>query len=470
MRVRRVVGLALAGALALGAQPAAASGNGRSIVRIRENLNGWNKIHFLCNLLGCQIGASLDTLPGEVGASSLFLVYGLPDFIPPGVFGIEAIEKDLPARADDDDHCHNEPGGCWGSTQATAGVLDELWDRAPANYYGSTAWRAYLDQPAATIIRVGETHCQLGATGNVTVAVIDTGIDRNHPTLNSVLADGYDFTRDVAGGEERADVDQATAGVLDGIYGVNQATAAALDQATAGVLDDTDYSHFGHGTMVAGVVHLVAPTSLIMPLKAFGANGEGYTSDIIRAVHFAVARGAKVINMSFSRATPSPELKRALDEATAHGLILVASAGNDGQSMAKYPAAYSNVMSVASTANDDTRSTFSNYGSTVWVGAPGEGVITTYPWASFAAAWGTSFSTPMVAGAAALLGGMDHGSTHNRVSAAIATAQYLTPELGNGRLDLYQAVTAGRAQWPDAATAPVPDSCGSSALDWSTEP
>ena len=462
MRVRRVVGLALAGALALGAQPAAASGNGRSIVRIREGLNGWNKINFLCTLLSCQVGGSLELLPGEVGSSSLFLVYGLPDFILPGVLGIEAIERDLPVQVEDE----------WGSCQATAGVLDDLSDRTPAQYYGTTAWRSYLEQPAAQIVRVSETHCVLGATGSATVAVIDTGVDRQHATLQDVLTEGYDFTRGVAGGDEKADVNQATAGVLDGIYGVNQATAAALDQATAGVLDDTDLSHFGHGTMVAGAVHLVAPTSPIMPLKAFRANGEGYTSDIIRAVRFAVARGAKVINMSFSRATPSPELKRALDYAVAHGLILVASAGNDGQSLAKYPAAYSNVMSVASTADDDTRSSFSNYGSTVWVAAPGEAVLTTYPWGSFAAAWGTSFSTPLVAGAAALVAGLDDASRQGNVSGAIANAQPLTPELGHGRLDVYQAVEAGRALWPESAgahNAPLPESCSTSGVDWTTE-
>jgi hypothetical protein len=462
MRVCRVVGLALAGALAFSAPPVSASGSARSIVRIREGLNGWNKIHFICSLLGCQVGGSLDTLPGETGDSSLFLVYGLPDFLTPGVLGIEAIERDLPVQVED-----AQSG--WGSTQATAGVLDGLSDRTPAAYYGTTAWRSYLDQPAAEIVRVRETHCVLGTTGSAIVAVIDTGVDRSHPTLQGVLTEGYDFTRGREGGDEKADVNQATAGVLDGIYGVNQATAAALDQATAGVLDDTDFSHFGHGTMVAGVVHLVAPTSRIMPLKAFGANGEGYTSDIIRAVRFAAARGAKVVNMSFSRATPSPELKRALDQAAGRGLILVASAGNDGQSAAKYPAAHSNVMSVASTANDDTRSTFSNYGPTVWVAAPGEAVLTTYPWGTFAAAWGTSFSTPMVAGAAALVGGMDPDSTQAQVSGAIANAHNLTPELGHGRLDVVQAVEAGRNMWPEAPSGPVPDSCGTSAQDWTTD-
>jgi subtilisin family serine protease len=442
----------------------AAAGPKRSIVRIRTGLDGWTKVQSLCSRLGCQVVRSLDSLPGEVAPSSLFLVYDLPESLPLGsslaLLGVEAVEPDLPVRAE------SQHG--WGTEQATAGVLDELWDRTPVTYYGTSAWRAYLVQPAADIVRVRESHCALGATGGATVAVIDTGVDRSHPTLQAFVAEGYDFTRDEDGGHENADVDQATAGVLDGIYGVNQSTAAALDQATAGVLDDSGYSHFGHGTMVAGVVHLVAPTAMLMSLKAFGADGEGYTSDILRAIHYAVRRGAKVINMSFSRSTPSAELKAAIDFATRKGLIAIASAGNGGESVPRYPAAYSNVISVGSTANDDTRSPFSNHGSTVWVAAPGEGVITTYPWGSFAAAWGTSFSTPMVSGAAALLAGMEAAATFDQVASAVANASYLTPELGHGRLDLYQAVEAGRGLWPEAPVAPVPDSCHSpSAVDWS---
>jgi subtilisin family serine protease len=130
-----------------------------------------------------------------------------------------------------------------------------------------------------------------------------------------------------------------------------------------------------------------------------------------------------------------------------------------------YPAAYENVMGVASTSNGDVRSTFSNYGASVWVAAPGEGVITTYPWGSFAAAWGTSFSAPMVAGAAALLVGFDAGVNQRGASAAIANALPLTPELGNGRLDLVQAVSAGRRVWLDGVQSPVPDSC-SGGVDW----
>src|SRR5207245_8557297 len=101
-------------------------------------------------------------------------------------------------------------------------------------------------------------------------------------------------------------------------------------------------------------------------------------------------------------ATSSHEMVSAIKYATRHQVICVASPGNDGKDEYVYPAALGNVMGVASTTNNDTLSSFSNYGDdVVWVAAPGEGIITTYPFGTYAAGWGTSFSTPMVSAAAA---------------------------------------------------------------------
>src|SRR6185295_2508963 len=97
-----------------------------------------------------------------------------------------------------------------------------------------------------------------------------------------------------------------------------------------------------------------------------------------------------------------------------------ASVGNEGRQTTVYPAGYDTVIGVASTSNGDARSTFSNYGPMVWVGAPGEGIITTYPWGTWAATWGTSFSAPFVSGATALLQDVASG---NKAQAADALAQ-----------------------------------------------
>ena len=260
---------------------------------------------------------------------------------------------------------------------------------------------------------------------------------------------GYDFTRNEAGAaDEKGDIHQSTTAVIDQSTTavVDQSTTAVIDSYTASQLNQPQYQAFGHGTMVAGVVRLVAPGAMIMPLKAFHADGTGYASDVIRAVYFAVRNHARILNMSFSFQTSPLELNLALNYAKLNGVISVAAAGNDSRQTVVYPAGYSGtVMGVASTSNSDTLSTFSNYGQDlVWVGAPGEGIVTLYPYGTYAATWGTSFSTPFVAGAAALLLEVQSFCTEPQAAQAVSHARYINSYLGNGRLDLYQAVQAWR--------------------------
>jgi thermitase len=226
---------------------------------------------------------------------------------------------------------------------------------------------------------------------------------------------------------------------------VSNYAAAVVDQSTANKLNNQQYAAFGHGTMVSGIVHLVAPAATILPLKSFGPDGSGYTSDILRAVYFAVRSNARVINMSFSLPQSSAEFSKSIQYAAKTNVICVAAAGNNASSVPVYPAAYSTVIGVASTTNNDVRSSFSNYGTPmVWVAAPGEGIVTTYPYGTYAAAWGTSFSAPFVTGTAALLLQAASSMNPTSVAAAIAHAQRLTPDLGNGRLDIVNALQSAR--------------------------
>src|SRR6266567_108412 len=227
---------------------------------------------------------------------------------------------------------------------------------------------------------------------------------------------------------------------------VNQSTAAVLDQSTAAVLDNSQYAAFGHGTMVMGIIHLVAPQAQLLPLKAFSSDGTGYLSNILNAVYYGVQNGANVINMSFDMTSNSLEFSKAMDYANQNGVICAASAGNDGMEEIVYPAAYQNdVMGVASTSNTDTRSSFSNYGgAVVWVAAPGEAIISTYPFGTYAAGWGTSFSAPFVSGAAALLRNRRSNINEARAAAAVAHAVPIGPDMGHGRLDLVRALQATR--------------------------
>jgi len=122
----------------------------------------------------------------------------------------------------------------------------------------------------------------------------------------------------------------------------------------------------------------------------------------------------------------------------------VASVGNDGQQVVVYPAGLSNVIGVASTANDDTLSSFSNYGQPpVWVAAPGEGIVTIYPYGTYAAGWGTSFSTPFVTGTVALMRSVNTNLNQQSAAQALAHAIYISPALGNGRLELTRRLLRG---------------------------
>src|SRR6266478_3465097 len=155
----------------------------------------------------------------------------------------------------------------------------------PAGSTTQTAWNSYVNQPAASIVGVQNAQKAFNATGNGIVADIDTGVDPTHPVLQPVLVpgDGYDFTRNQAGGSELNDLTPTdfptypppacSSSTCPAPAQVNQSTAAVLDQSTAAVLDGNgtpkQYAAFGHGTMVMGIIHLVAPTAQLLPLKAF---------------------------------------------------------------------------------------------------------------------------------------------------------------------------------------------------------
>jgi len=417
--------------------PKPAPAQNRYIVR---STGGLSSVLNLCNLLQCQVQGGLDGSVGQTflvtSSSNLLvnLVNGTLNLVE-SLLGIVSVEADrllpIPQRP-----LPSIPSG--------------LYDTAPVNYYGTVVWHGYAAQPAAQIIRLQDAQNGFRISGKGIVAVIDTGVDVNHPVLQAVLLPGYDFTRNQPGASEWLDVSSLPNGELDTNSQdqqpgyVQQSTAAVLDQSTAAVLDGPDYTAFGHGTMTSGLVHLVAPKAQILPLQAFSSNGTGYLSNIVSALYYAVQHHANVVNMSFDLTSNSPSLTQAVTYANKAGVVLVAAAGNESTNAAVYPAALNNyVVGIASTTNYDTRSSFSNYGPVdVLIAAPGENIVSTFPGGTYASASGTSFSSPLVAGTAALMLSARSSLTQSQAASSLSHAIQLTPDLNHGRLDVYQAVSA----------------------------
>ncbi len=418
--------------LMLGAANPAAAQN-RYIV---QSTGGLLSVLNLCSLLGCQVQGTLD---GTIGQT--FLVTSTGNLLTgtltlaESLLGITSIEVDrlLPIPL-----------------PSLQSIPSGLYDKTPVNYYGMVVWHGYAAQPAAQIIRLQDAQNGFGIAGKGIVAVIDTGVDPNHPVLYPILLQGYDFMRNQPGASEWLDVSGMQSGYTDaGTQNqqpgyVQQSTAAVLDQSTAAVLDGSPYVAFGHGTMTSGLVHLVAPKAKILPLKAFSANGTGYLANIVAALYYAVQHGANVVNMSFDLTSSSPSLNKAVSYANKAGVVLVAAAGNENTNAPVYPAAISgSVVGIASTTDWDARSSFSNYGSyDVWIAAPGEFVISTYPGGTYASSSGTSFSAPLVAGTAALMLNAKSSLNQSQAASALSHAVQLTPDLNHGRLDAYQAISA----------------------------
>lgn len=403
---------------------------------IVRTLLGADGLQLLCVIHACTV---LEVLDGTVG--QLFLVKLLSVLDPilsldifrllPGILDVE-LDQVLSIAT----------GGTAASAPPAA-----LFQNTPVPYYGSTVWMGYATQPATNIVRLADAQNQFAALGGGIIADIDTGVDFTHPALSGILLSGYDFTRNQNGASELNDLPGPAGPVAASSCQsarVNQYSIAMVDQYSIAMVDGPPYAAFGHGTEVAGILHLVAPQAMILPLKAFHADGTGMLSDILRAIYYAAQNNANVVNMSFDLTVYSPELATAINSAESQGIIFAASSGNDGKQEMVYPAGLTNVMGVASTDDFDQRSSFSNYGNNiVWVAAPGEGIVTTYPFATYAAVWGTSFSAPFISGGASLLFGLQPSTNQNAASHAISAAQPLTQYgMGNGRLDLYRALSS----------------------------
>lgn len=240
-----------------------------------------------------------------------------------------------------------------------------------------------------------------GYTGQgVTVAVIDTGVDLDHPDLVSNL---FVNPGEIPGNG----IDDDANGFVDDVNGYDFADRDANP-------DDES----GHGTHVAGTIAAnrngfgatgVAPDATILPVRVLGTNGSGSTNDVAAGIRYAASLGADIINLSlgggYSRA-----IDLAIDYAHSLGALVVAAAGNESAAVPSFPARFSasdsNVISVGATSTSGTLARFSNDvggSGAIQVDAPGVGIFSTYVGGRYATLSGTSMASPHVAGLAALM-------------------------------------------------------------------
>ena len=231
----------------------------------------------------------------------------------------------------------------------------------------------------------------------------------------------------------------------------------------------------GHGTIVAGEIGAVGNNGIgiagidwnvqIMPLEFLDANGNGYLSNAVLAINYAVSAGAKIINASWGGDAYDAAMASAIQNAQSHGVIFVAAAGNNGSNdnvTAEYPASYSfnNVVSVAATDQNNNIASFSDYGSTtVSIAAPGLSIASTAPGNTYEYYTGTSMAAPLVTGALALVWSIHPTWTYTQVIADVLDntdkLASLTGKVETGLLDVGKAVAAAMPAPTIAPTTPA---------------
>ena len=297
---------------------------------------------------------------------------------------------------------------------------------------------------------------------SIVIGIVDTGGDLDHPDLqNNIYIDPADPTDGI---------DNDGDGYVDNNRGWDFSGADIALIGTPGFQGDNNPSvisgnKFGHGTMVAGCASATTNDGVgisgigfntkLLFTKHFADNqpdnSTSYSSNLYEGVLYAALHGAKIINCSWGNPNSSGIAQDIINYVTLDlGCLVVAAAGNSNSESPLYPAAYDNVLSVASSDENDLRSWFSNYGNTVDIIAPGSNIYTTNYDNGYRSDSGTSLSAPLVAGAAALVWAHHPEYTPLQVAEQLRISAdetfYLNSpgfefKLGKGRLDIAQALT-----------------------------
>jgi len=315
----------------------------------------------------------------------------------------------------------------------------------------------FPDQYAHQLIQMSDAWDISTGSHDIVVAVLDTGVDVNHPDLKDNIW--------VNKGEiPNNEIDDDNNGYIDDVSGWN------FEEDNNDVIPDgyDYYDILGHGTQVSGVIAAVGDNKV----GVCGVNWHGSimalrlsiyvtSAEVASALDYAAANGARVANMSFGSDEFGPEgdpiVKTAIDNAFAQGVLLVASAGNEDSARPNYPAAYYNVMAVASTNGEDIKTGHSNFGLWVDITAPGTDIVTTDLNNEYIATAGTSFSGPYVVAVGALVLAHNPELTHIEVRAILENTTdpvyygELDPDygyVGTGRVNAYTALLESDRRHP----------------------
>jgi len=300
----------------------------------------------------------------RIGSTSFFILT-----IPAGqdpVRFVAALDDDLRVVSSELDYIARAPvGGPSGSATLGSELIDQI-----------------ASQGALGPLDLAAAHAVTRGAGSL-VAVVDTGIDPDHPLLAGRIASGgRDFIdNDEDPRDERNFVDDDGDGQVDGAY--------------------------GHGTFIASLVLTVAPEAQILPIRVLDDEGFGSSSTVAAGIVWAIDQGADVVNFSIDMTVESEVLKNAIEYAKERDVVIVASAGNAGLTELRFPARFDEVVAIAAVGPQGVLAPFSNVGSKVSFVAPGIDLLGAVPMdlnPVGTAHWsGTSFAAPFVSGSVALV-------------------------------------------------------------------
>ena len=294
----------------------------------------------------------------------------------------------------------------------------------------------------------------------IIIAVIDTGIDYLHPDLTNILYKNKGEVGIDKNGNDKSinGIDDDDNGFIDDYQGWDfvdklNIFPAELEADFTGWDNDPSDEH-GHGTNISGVIGAehnklgiagAHPNAKIMNLRAFDKNGTGEEDDAAAAIIYAVKMGAKIINMSWGDNQYSKLLKDVIEYAYENGVVLVGSSGNSSSDDPHYPSGFSYVISVGAIQENNAIASFSNYGSTLDLVAPGSQIITTNLGGSYKTVSGTSVSAPFVSAASAMLAATTNFSNEEIKQILKSTAIDLGDNgwdefFGAGNLDMEKAL------------------------------